>query len=39
MQVLKSLRTNTHRNRQLKVSYLTEREPFSGYKFGRNTIN
>ena len=39
VQVLKSLRTNNHRYRQLKVSDLTEREPFSGYKFGRNTIN
>ena len=37
MQVPMSLRTNNHHYRQLTVSDLTEREPFSGYKFGRNT--
>ena len=39
MQVLMSLRTNNHRYRQLTVNDLTEREPFSRYRFGRNTIN
>ena len=39
MQVLMSLRTNNHRYRQLTVNDLTEREPFSKYRFGRNTIN
>ena len=39
MQVLMSLRTNNHHYRQLTVNDLTEREPFSRYKFGRNTIN
>jgi hypothetical protein len=39
MQVLMSRRTNDHRYRQLTVNDLTEREPFSLYKFGRNTIN
>jgi hypothetical protein len=39
MQVLMSLRTNNHRYRQLTVNDLTKREPFSRYRFGRNTIN
>ena len=39
MQVLMSLRTNNHSDRQLTVNDLIEREPFSRYKFGRNTIN
>jgi hypothetical protein len=39
MQVLMSLRTNNHRYRQLTVNDLTEQEPFSPYKFWRNTIN
>jgi len=39
MQVLRSLRTNTHRDRQLTMNDLTERELHSWYKFGRNTIN
>jgi hypothetical protein len=38
MQVLVSLRTNNHNYRQLTVNDLTEWEPFSRYKFGRNTI-
>jgi hypothetical protein len=39
MQVVMSLRTNNHRYRQLTANDFTEREPFSRYKFGRNTIN
>ena len=39
MQVLMLLRTNNHRYRQLTVNDLTDREPFSQYRFGRNTIN
>jgi hypothetical protein len=39
MQVLMLLRTNNHRCRQLTVNDLTEWEPFSSYRFGRNTIN
>ena len=39
MQVLMSLRTNNHRYRQLTVNDLTEREPFSRYRFGRNKVN
>jgi len=38
MQVLMSLHTNNHCCRQLTVNDLTEREPFSRYRFGRNTI-
>ena len=37
MQVLMSLRTNNHHNKQLTVNDLTERKPFSRYRFGRNT--
>ena len=42
MQVLTkcmSLYTNNHHYRQFTVNDLTEREPFSQYKFGRNIIN
>jgi hypothetical protein len=39
MQVLMLLHINNHRYRQLTVNDLTEWEPFSRYKFGRNTIN
>jgi hypothetical protein len=39
IQVLMSLRTNNHQYRQGTVNDLTEREPFSRYKFGRSTIN
>ena len=39
MKVLKSLRTNNHRDRQLTMNDLTERKRLSRYKFWRNTIN
>jgi hypothetical protein len=39
MQVRMSLRTNYHRDRQLTMNDLTERELLSRYKFERNTIN
>ena len=38
MQVLMSLRTNNHRDRQLTMNDVTERERLSRYKFERNTI-
>jgi hypothetical protein len=39
MQVLMSLRTNSHSDRHFTMNDLIEREPFSRYKFGRNIIN
>jgi hypothetical protein len=39
MKVLRSLRNNNHRDRQLTMNDLTKRERLSRYKFGRNTIN
>jgi len=39
MQVLMSFRTNNHHYRQLTMNDLAEREPFSRYKFGRNTLS
>jgi hypothetical protein len=39
IQVLMWLRTNNQHYRQLTVNDLIERELFSRYEFGRNTIN
>jgi len=39
MKVLRSLRNNNYRDRQLTMNDVTERERLSLYKFGRNTIN
>ena len=39
MKVLRSLRINNHRDRQLTMNDLTERERLFRYKFGRTTIN
>jgi hypothetical protein len=39
MKMLRSLRNNNHRDRQLTTNDLTEWERLSQYKFGRNTIN
>ena len=39
MQVLRSLRTSKHGDRQLTMNDLTEWELLFRYKFGRNTIN
>jgi hypothetical protein len=39
MKVLRSLRNNNYRDRQLTMNDLTERERLFRYKFGRNTIN
>jgi hypothetical protein len=38
MKVSRSLRTNNHRDRQLTMNDVTERERLSRYKFERNTI-
>jgi hypothetical protein len=37
MKVLRLLRNNNHRDRQLTMNDLTKRERLSRYKFGRNT--